>query len=338
MNIAINGFGRIGRAAFKILLSKIENGEDINIVAINDLGSVENLAYLLKHDTVYGIYDKEVSSAEGKLIVDGKEYPVLSIKEPAELPWSDLNVDITLECTGIFRTTELAEKHLQAGAKRVLLSAPAKDDGFSTKVFGANDLNAEGKLVSNASCTTNNVTPVIRVLNDVFGVEKAFLTTVHGYTASQSIVDGPSKRDFRIGRAGAQNIIPASTGAAKATGKAMPAVNGIFDGVALRVPVICGSISDITAVLKRDVTVEEINEAFKSAQNQPELQGVLKYSEEPLVSSDIIQSTYSSVVDGEMTRVVGGNLVKVMAWYDNEWGYSNRLVEMALYLANNPSN
>lgn len=336
MNIAINGFGRIGRATFKILLDKIDAGEQLNIVAINDLGSVESLAYLLKYDTTYGRYNRRVTFEEGKLIVDGKEYPLLAIKEPAELPWKDMNVDVVLECTGRFTTSELAGAHLKAGAKRLILSAPAKDDGFVTKVFGSNELDEKGELVSNASCTTNCITPVIRVLSDAFGVEKALLTTVHAYTASQAIVDGPSKKDLREGRAAAQNIIPSSTGAAKATGKAMPIMNGIFDGISLRVPVVCGSISDITAVLKKDVTAEEVNAAFKAAAGNPEMSHILTYTEEPLVSSDIIQTPYSAIVDGEMTRVVGGNLVKVLAWYDNEWGYSNRLVEMALYLSKTP--
>jgi glyceraldehyde 3-phosphate dehydrogenase len=332
MNIAINGFGRIGRATFKILLEHKEKGEDINIVAINDLGSVESLAYLLKYDTTYGRYEKMVEHKEGALIVDGVEYKMLAIKEPLQLPWKDLNVDIVIECTGIFTASEMAKQHLTAGAKKLVLSAPAKDDGFQTLVFGSDQLHADSQLVSNASCTTNSITPIIRILNDAFGVEKALLTTVHAYTATQALVDGPSKKDLREGRAAAQNIIPSSTGAAKATGKAMPSMAGIFDGISLRVPVICGSISDITAVLKKDVTAEEVNAALKAAAERDDMKHLVMYTEEPLVSHDIIKTSYSAIIDGEMTRVVGGNLVKVLAWYDNEWGYSNRLVEMAVHL------
>lgn len=332
MNIAINGFGRIGRATFKILLEKKDAGEDINIVAINDLGTIESLAYLLKYDSVYGRYGKVVKHEEGKLIVDGTEYKMLAVKEPLQLPWKDLNVDIVIECTGIFTESEKARQHLTAGAKKLVLSAPAKDDGFQTLVFGSDSMTETTDLVSNASCTTNSITPVIRMLNDAFGVEKALLTTVHAYTASQSLVDGPSKKDLREGRAAAHNIIPSSTGAAKATGKAMPSMAGIFDGISLRVPVICGSISDITAVLKKNVTAEEVNAALKAASETPEMQKLVMYTEEPLVSGDIIKTSYSAIIDGEMTRVVGGNLVKVLAWYDNEWGYSNRLVEMALHI------
>lgn len=334
INIAINGLGRIGRAALKIILKKIEAGEQLNVVAINDLGDVESMAYLLKYDTVYGIYEKPVSASEGKLIIGDKEISYLSIKDPLELPWKDMNIDIVLECTGVFEKSEDAKKHLQAGARKVLLSAPAKDDGFKTQVFGAEDLSFEGDLVSNASCTTNCITPVIRVLSAAFGVEKALLNTVHAYTATQSLVDGPAKKDFRRGRAAAQNIVPSSTGAAQATAKVMPEFETTFDGIALRVPVACGSISDITAVLKKDVTAEEVNNTFKEYQNRPDLKGILMYTEEQIVSSDIVGSSYSAIVDGLMTRVVGGNLVKVLAWYDNEWGYSNRLVEMAMQVAN----
>lgn len=333
MRIAINGFGRIGRAAFKIFLERIDQGQNIEIVAINDLTPVESFEYLLKYDSVYGRYEKDVSVSGGNLVVDGKEYKYISVKEPNELPWAELNVDIVVECTGFYTKSESAKKHIEAGAKKVLLSAPADDDGFITKVLGVENLAAEKEdLVSNASCTTNCVTPVMRVLSSEFGVEKALLNTVHAYTSTQAIVDRPDPKDYRRGRAAAHNIVPSSTGAAKTTGKAMPEVAGIFDGIALRVPVICGSISDVTAVLKRDVTVEEVNDAFKSAQDTEELKGILKYSEDALVSSDIIKTPYSAIIDGPMTTVVGGNLVKVLAWYDNEWGYSNRLVDMAVKL------
>lgn len=333
MKIAINGFGRIGRAALKISLERKEAGEDINIVAINDLAPVESLAYLLKYDTVYGIYDKDVSFADGSLRVAEQDYRYLSIKEPKNLPWRDLGVDVVLECTGFFTKSEDAIEHINAGAKNVLLSAPAKDEGIETLVLGSGNLGVDNKLVSNASCTTNSVTPIVRILTKEFGIEKAMLTSVHAYTATQNIVDGPNRKDPRRGRAGAQNIVPSSTGAAKATAKAFPDVVGIFDGIALRVPVVCGSISDITAVLKRNVTVDEVNKVFKKAQDMDEFKGIVRYSEELLVSSDIIKTTESAIVDGQMTRVVGGNLVKVMAWYDNEWGYSNRLVDVALHIA-----
>ena len=328
MNIAINGFGRIGRAAFKIILDRKAKGEDLNIVAINDLSTPDNLAYLLKYDTVYGRYSRPVSYDDHNLIVDNIKYPHSAIKDPKELPWKDFAVDVVIECTGVFTKSETAQAHITAGAKKVVLSAPAKDDGFKTVVLGSENYDFSADLISNASCTTNCITPVMRVLSKTFGVEKALLTTVHAYTASQSIVDGVSPKDFREGRAGAANIIPTSTGAAKATAKAMPDMENIFDGISLRVPVTCGSISDITAVLKKSVTVEELNNAFKNAQNEEAFKGILKYTEDPIVSSDIVKTTYSAIVDGLMTRVVGGNLVKILAWYDNEWGYSNRLVDV----------
>lgn len=332
MNIAINGFGRIGRASFKIFLERIMHGEEVNIVAINDLTPPESLAYLLKYDTVYGPYEKEVSIADKALVVDGKNYSVFAEKMPESLPWKELEVDVVIESTGVFTKSEDASKHLQAGAKKVLLSAPQKDDGFQTLVLGSGHVNVEKELISNASCTTNCITPVMRVLNDAFGVEKAMMTTAHAYTSTQSLVDSPVKSDVRRGRAAAMNIVPSTTGAAKATSQALPEMTNIFDGVALRVPVVCGSISDITALLKRDVTVEEINTAFMEASKSEELSKILNYTEEPLVSSDILKTTYSAIVDGTMTKVVAGNLVKVMAWYDNEWGYSNRLVDMALLI------
>lgn len=333
MNIAINGFGRIGRAAFKILLERKEQGEDIEIKAVNDLTSPDNLAYLLKRDTVYGTYQKEVGFKEDSITVDGNDYKVFAEKEPENLPWKDLDIDVVIESTGFFTSSELASKHLTAGAKRVLLSAPAKDDGFTTVVLGAPENNLQNNLISNASCTTNCITPVLRVLQDSFGVEKSLMTTVHAYTATQGLVDGPDKKDFRRGRAGATNIVPSSTGAAIATTKVITTLENKFDGIALRIPVICGSLSDITALVSRDVTVEEVNNAFKEAQNKDYLKGILQYSEEEIVSSDIIGTNYSSIVDGTMTRVVGGNLVKVMAWYDNEWGYTNRLVDMAILMS-----
>jgi len=333
MKIAINGFGRIGRASFKIVLERIASGENIEVVAINDLGSKESLAYLLQHDSVYGNYGKSIEVTETGLSVDGVNIPVFSEKDPENLPWGKLGVDVVLECTGFFVTTELSSKHLAAGAKRVVISAPAKDEQTETKVLGGEDPEFASRIVSNASCTTNCVTPVMRVLGAAFGIEKAMLTTVHAYTSTQSLVDGPNKKSFRRGRAAAVNVVPSTTGAAKATAKVVPSLNSIFDGVALRVPVKSGSISDITALVKKNVTVEEVNNALKKASEEGLFKGILSYTEEPLVSSDIIGSSYSSIVDGEMTRVVGGNLVKVMAWYDNEWGYSNRLVDMAISIS-----
>jgi len=335
MNIAINGFGRIGRASFKIILERIAARENINVVAINDLASSKALAYLLKRDTVYGTYHKEISNTDRALIVDGKKYPLFNSKDPLDLPWKDLNVDVVLECTGAFTKSEAAKAHLTAGAKKVLLSSPAKDDGFKTAVLGEDDLDVSGDLISNASCTTNSITPVMHVLARDFGVEKALMTTIHGYTATQALVDSPDEKDPRRGRAAAQNLVPSSTGAAIATAKAMPQFENIFDGIAVRVPVICGSISDITAVLKTNVTVDQVNNSFKKAQDEEKFKGVLKYSDEPLVSSDIIGLPYSAIVDGLMTHVVAGNFVKVLAWYDNEWGYSSRLVDMAILLFKN---
>lgn len=333
MNIAINGFGRIGRAAFKIILERVDSGEDIKIVAINDLASAKALSYSLRFDSVYGPYDKEVSFSERSLIVGGKKFPLFNSKDPLELPWRDLGVDIVLECTGVFTSSESAMLHIKAGAKKVLLSAPAKDDGFKTVVLGSDNVNPDQDLISNASCTTNCITPVMHVLEKEFGVKKSLMTTIHAYTATQSLVDGPDEKDPRRARAAAQNLVPSSTGAAKATAKAMPVFENIFDGVAIRAPIVCGSISDITAVLKKNVTVEEVNNAFKKAQDEDPFRGILKYTEDELVSTDILKSPYSSIIDGLLTRVVGGDMVKVFAWYDNEWGYSNRLVDMAIVLS-----
>ncbi len=330
MKIAINGFGRIGRAAFKIILEHKDYDENLSIVALNDLGSNEALAYLLKYDSIYGNYDREVLATEKGLSVDGVEVPVLNEKDPEKLPWGQLGVDVVLECTGRFLTKELASKHLSAGAKRVVMSAPAKDELTPIKVLGGEVPQFSSRIVSNASCTTNAVTPIMRVLEDTFGVEKAMLTTVHSYTASQSLVDGPNNRSFRRGRAAAVNLVPSSTGAAKATAKAMPSLQNSFDGVAIRAPILAGSISDVVVLLKKETIVDELNNAFIKASKMPLYENILSYTEEPLVSSDIIKSKYSAIVDGDMTRVVGGNLVKVMAWYDNEWGYTNRLVEMAI--------
>jgi len=329
--IAINGFGRIGRAAFRAALGM----KDVEIVAINDIMDNKILTHLLQYDTVYGQYPKAVLPIKEGIKIDNKIYPVLAEKEPAKLPWKKFKVDAVLECTGRFTDKKAAVEHLKAGAKQVIISAPAKDGATQTLVFGtkltADNLKSKkyDSVISMASCTTNCISPVIQVLDTRFGVEKALMTTVHSYTADQSLVDGPH-RDLRRARAAAHNIVPTTTGAAIATTKVVPNLKNLFDGVAIRVPTICGSISDITAVLKRKkVTVKQINDEFKQAAKNPLYKSVLGVTNKPLVSSDFIGSCYSAIVDLEFTRVVGGNLVKVFAWYDNEWAYSLRLVEMA---------
>lgn len=323
--IAINGFGRIGRNAFKIAFAR----SDIEIVAVNDLTDNKTLAYLLKHDSNYGTYDQEVSYDDQHIIVGGKKIKVLEEKVPAALPWKALDVDVVIESTGRFTAKEDAEKHITAGAKRVVISGPTKSEGVDTIVLGANDDKLEGasKVISNASCTTNSLGAVMAILDNEFGVEKSMLTTVHSYTASQVLQDAPAK-DLREGRNAAENIVPTTTGAAIATTLTLPQLAGKFDGLSIRVPTPVVSISDITALVKRDTTVEEINEVFKKASKEPFYQGILGVSEEPLVSSDYIGNSNSGTVDLLLTKVVDGNLIKVMVWYDNEWGYSNRLVEV----------
>lgn len=333
VKIAINGFGRIGRTFFRQAFGH----KDVEIVAVNDLTDDENLAYLLKYDTVYGRYDKEVKvSREGDksyLVVSGKKVLSLTEKDPVNLPWKGLGIDVVIESTGIFTTKEGAENHLRAGAKRVVISAPAKGE-VEHAVCGANDDRLSSPslapITSNASCTTNAVIPVAAVLMENPGVEKAILNTVHGYTASQALVDAPNKKDFRRGRAAAQNIVPATTGAAKATAKSLPAYEGIFDGIAIRVPVISGSIIDFTFISKKKTSVEEINAILTEAAEKDKWKDILKVTEIPLVSSDIIGEPYGSIVDLSFTRVVGDNLVKVLSWYDNEWGYSHTLLLHAL--------
>jgi glyceraldehyde 3-phosphate dehydrogenase len=325
--IAINGFGRIGRNAFKIAF----NRSDIEIVAINDLTDTKTLAHLLKHDTSYGEYHKEVSYDDAGIIVDGQHIKVLAEKDPAALPWGAHGIDVVIESTGFFVDPAKARAHIDpAGAKRVIISGPAKGEGADTIVLGVNEDKLQGDysdVVSNASCTTNCITPVMAVLESAFGIEKAMMTTVHSYTASQKLQDAPAK-DLREARAAAENIVPTTTGASIAAAQAMPALKGIFGGLSVRVPTPVVSMSDITAVLKKDVTVEDINEAFKKAAEQPFYQGILAVSEEELVSSDYKGNSHSAIVDLPLTAVIGGNLVKVIAWYDNEWGYSNRLVEL----------
>jgi glyceraldehyde 3-phosphate dehydrogenase len=335
MNIAINGFGRIGRSAFKAILDK--NYPDIKVVAINDLFDTRTLAHLLKYDSAYGIYDKEVKHAEKAVVVDGVEYPVFAIKDPTTLPWKKLKVDLVIESTGIFTSIEKASLHLQAGAKKVVLTAPSKGEGeMKTIVLGVNEeeLTKEDKVFSMASCTTNCLAPMTAVIEKEFGIKKAMMTTTHSYTADQVLVDGPHK-DLRRARAAAANIIPTTTGAALATGLTIPALKGKFDGLSLRVPTIVVSICDCVYVLKKKVTAEEINNAIIAASGTDRLKGILTYTNEPLVSTDFIGNPYSSIVDLSLTKVVEGDMVKVVSWYDNEWGYSNRLADIAEYIRKN---
>ena len=328
IRIAINGFGRIGRIFFRHAFGNPE----LEFVAINDLGSPENMAHLLKYDTVYGPYDKSVEAKNGELIVNGKKIQILREKDPTLLPWKNLNIDIVIESTGVFDSRDKASAHLDAGARRVVITAPAKDEitPTSTPNVGEEFLKLD-KITSDASCTTNAVTPVMAVMAANPGVKKAVLNTVHAYTATQGLVDGPDKKDdFRRARAAAQNIVPSTTGAAMAATKAFPALAGKFDGVSLRVPVVCGSIMDFTFISNKPTSAEEINDIFKKAAAEKQWQGILAVTEEPLVSSDIIKNPNGSIVDLAMTRVVGGDLVKVLAWYDNEWGYASTLLKHVL--------
>lgn len=327
IRVAINGFGRIGRAAFKIALEK----KDIEIVAINDLTEPEILAHLLSHDTAYGNYRKKVEVKNGKLVVDSKEFSVYAEPDPEKLPWKDLNVDVVLECTGRFTDKTAASEHIKAGAKRVVLSAPAKgeDASLPTYLIGVNNEKYnKDEVISNASCTTNSLAPVAQIIHEKFGIEKALMTTVHSYTADQSLQDGPHK-DLRRARAAAHNIVPTTTGAAIAVTQVMPELEGHFDGLSIRVPTIVVSLSDCTFLLKNKTTKEEINQVLTDASHNPRYAHVLAVTNEPLVSSDFIGDPHSSIVDLSLTKVIDGDLVKIVAWYDNEWGYSNRLVEMA---------
>ena len=323
--VAINGFGRIGRNAFKVAFER----SDIEIVAINDLTDTKTLAHLLKHDSNYGTYHKDVSFDDKSIIVEGKHVVVLSETDPAKLPWGEHKVDVVIESTGFFVDPAKAKAHIDAGARKVVLSAPAKGEGATTIVLGVNEdkLPEAGGIISNASCTTNCITPVAAVIENSFGIEKAMMTTVHSYTASQRLQDAPAK-DLREARNAAENIVPTTTGASIAAGLAMPALQGIFGGMSIRVPTPVVSLSDFVIITKRAVSVEEVNEAFKAAAKEPYYQGILDVSEEPLVSSDYIGNSHSAIVDLKLTAVVGGNMLKVVAWYDNEWGYSNRLVEV----------
>lgn len=320
--IAINGFGRIGRAAFKVMMDLPE----LEVVAVNDIMHIDNAAYLLKHDSVYGKLKEDVKVDGGYLVVGDRRVQFLEERDPAKLPWKKLEVDVTIESTGLFTNREDAEKHIHAGAKNVLISGPTKSKDTPTVVHGVNTADGKTAIFSCASCTTNNVAPVIEILERRIGVRKAILSTVHAYTASQVLVDGPSKKQPRMGRGGAVNLIPTSTGAAIATTKALPHMEGKFDGISIRTPVPVGSISDITFLAGRNTTPEEINAILLEESQTDRYKYVLQVSDEPLVSSDIIQSTYASVVDTQMTRVVDGDLVKVLAWYDNEWGFTNQMI------------
>ncbi len=323
--IAINGFGRIGRAAFRIALNK----KDVEVVAINDLTDSATLAHLLKYDTAQKRIDNVVSSNEKGIIVDGITYPVYAQKDPTLLPWKELEVDVVLECTGIFRTYDDAQKHISAGAKKVIISAPAKGENVETVVLGVNDekISPDTNVYDLASCTTNCIAPVMKIMSDNFEIEKAFMTTVHAYTADQNLVDGPHS-DLRRARAAAQNIVPTSTGAAIAVTKAIPKLKDKFDGFAIRVPVIDGSLSDITIKIKEDTTTGAINELFIKMSKDKKFDGIMMTTTDQIVSCDILGNPHSSIVDLSLTNVMDGNLVKLVAWYDNEWGFSNRMIEL----------
>ena len=326
--VAINGFGRIGRAFLKIAWERPE----IEIVAINDLGSIDNLAYLLRHDTVYRGWNHSVEVSGTNLVIDGKTVTFISEKDTTKLPWKDLDIDVVVESTGLFTAYDKAQFHIDCGAKKVVISAPAKGSDGSiageTILLGINEAKfGTCDITSNASCTTNAASPLIAIMHETIGIEKAILNTVHGYTASQSLVDGPSKKDMREGRAAAQNIVPSSTGAAIAVTKAFPELEGLFDGISIRVPVPAGSIVDITFIAKRTTTAEEVNTILANASKDARWSTLFAVTNEPLVSSDILGNSHASIADLEMTRVVGGNLVKVMGWYDNEMGYTYTLVD-----------
>ena len=320
--LAINGFGRIGRAALKVMMET----PGIETIAINDLMTIDNAAYLLQYDSVYGIYEHKVNVQGNSLEIKGKKIAFLNEKDPANLPWKNLEIDVVIESTGFFTKQEDAEKHIHAGAKTVVISGPSKSKETPTVVYGVNTKDGKTTIFSCASCTTNNVGPIVEIIDRRIGIKKAILSTVHAYTASQALVDAPSKKEPRMGRAAAVNLVPSSTGAAIATTKALPQLAGKFDGVSIRTPVPVGSMSDITLVAARSTTPEEINGILTEEAATPRYKLVLSVSNEPLVSSDIIKSAFASVVDAEMTRVVDGDLVKIMAWYDNEWGFTNQMI------------
>jgi len=323
--IAINGLGRIGRAALRLIL----DSKELELVAVNDIAPAENIAYLVKYDSVYGRYGDDVFAKDGALHVDKKSFKFLSEKDPAALPWRDLKVDIVIESTGRFTDKADAGKHIQAGAKYVIISAPTKSDDVPTVVFGVNDSDPKDQIISCASCTTNSLTPVVEVIGRHLGIQKAIMTTVHGYTAGQGLVDSPAPKELRRGRAGAINIVPASTGAAKATTKALPQYKGKFDGVAIRVPVPVGSVSDVVLLTEKNTTREEVNEILTKESQTSRYKDIIRVTNDPIVSSDIVGDAHACIIDMEMTKVVDGNLVKIFAWYDNEWGYTNQMIRKA---------
>lgn len=327
VRLAINGFGRIGRQAFKIAFER----RDAEIIAINSLGDPKTFAHLLKYDSAYGVYDHEIGYDDKHIIVDGMKILFLSEPEPMRLPWDKLKIDAVMECTGRFTNPADARAHIKAGARKVVISAPAKGTGAKTVVLGVNEevVTADDEILSCASCTTNCIAPVMKVIEDNFGVEKAMMTTVHSYTASQKLQDDAAK-DLREARAAAVNIAPTTTGASKATALTIPSLEGKFNGLSVRVPTLVVSLADITAVLKREVTKEELNEVLEKASREPYYEGILAVTHDELVSSDFRGNSHSAVVDLPLTDVVGGNLIKIIAWYDNEWGYSNRLVELSV--------
>ena len=324
--IAINGFGRIGRAALKV----ITGTPGLEVVAINDLMNIYNAAYLLTYDSVYGKYENEVSIQNNNLRIGNKDILFISEKDPSKLPWKQLDIDVVIESTGLFTNREDAEKHIHAGAKNVVISAPTKSIDTPTIIHGVNRPDGKTSVFSCASCTTNNIGPVIEIMDRRIGIKKAILNTVHAYTASQSLVDAPNKKRTRMGRAAAINLVPATTGAAKATIKALPKFEGKFDGIAIRTPVTVGSISDITFVASKNTSVEEINNILTEESKTDRYKSILSVSNEPLVSSDIVKSSFAAIVDLEMTRVVDGDLVKILAWYDNEWGFTNQMIRQIL--------
>ena len=327
MRISINGFGRIGRAFFRLAFEE----SDIQIVAINDLADLENLAYLLKNDTVYGKFDKEIKVQEKSLIINGKEISFFQEKDPKNLPWEDLKIDLVVEATGAFSDYNKAKAHIEAGAKKVIITAPAKgeeDKEGKIVLLGINDKDLiKFDVISNGSCTTNAVAPVMKILQEKIGIKKAVLNTIHAYTSTQRLVDGPSLKDWRRGRAAGQNIVPSSTGAAKCVGKVIQSLDGKFDGIALRVPVVCGSIADITFVSEKDTSVEEINKIFKEASEEKNWKGIIEATDEQLVSSDIIKTIAPAIIDLSFTKVIDRDLVKILVWYDNEWAYSWTLLQ-----------
>ncbi|MGD0976692.1 MAG: type I glyceraldehyde-3-phosphate dehydrogenase [Minisyncoccia bacterium] len=323
--IAINGFGRIGRIFFRQAFGRPE----FEIVAINDLGDPENMAYLLKYDSVYGRYNKSVEFKDGNLVVAGTPVKVIQEKDPAKLPWGQLGIDIVVEATGVFESYDQAMPHVTAGAKRVVLTAPPKDENTPTSTPGVGEETlASSPITSNASCTTNATNPVIAIMHEALGIEKAMMTTVHAYTATQGLVDGPDKKgDFRRARAAAMNIVPSTTGAAKTTTRVITELKDKFDGIAIRVPVVAGSLIDLTFVAKRATTAEEVNDIFRAACRSEKWRGIISYTEDQVVSTDILKTEFGSIVDLALTRVVDNNLVKVFSWYDNEWGYTAMLVK-----------